>query len=289
MNFYYSFSTKIHQNIFQEDKYNKYLNRVVEWTKESVNYLRANYNNIYLITDKLGEKIFNNISFSNIFNDLENISCDYPEVWSLPKIYALSIIANKNKPFIHIDYDFFITRKLSDNIINADILLQSKEYDLDILKYNVEIFDKKCPIKYIKNYQTKSYAYNCGIIGGNNYDFYKTYTKNVINMITDSRNKCFWIDTKFNNQIYWTKAVLAEQYYIGCLLEENNIKPVLLFDILNNYSPYIYEHFEKTGAVHLFGHYKYLKTKGEAIEKCVQKLYSRNINLDTLNKIKQYR
>lgn len=278
MDFYYSFSTKIHQNIFKNDaSLNRYFTKVAGWTKESVNYLKQNYNNIYLITDKNGEKIFGNISFSNIFCDLENISCEYSEVWSLSKIYALSIIANKNKPFIHIDYDFFITKKLPDRIINADILLQSREYDLNNLQYNIKIFEKDCPIKYIKNYKTQPYAYNCGIMGGNNYDFYKVYTSNVINMVKDSQNKCFWIDKKFNQ--HWTKAVLAEQYYISCFLKENNIEPILLFDnsmTNEGYYPDQYEYFEKTGAIHLLGHFKYLKLKKENIEECAKFLKKRN-------------
>lgn len=278
MNFYYSFSTKICPNIYQGDNYNKCLNKVVELTKESVNYLKTNYNNIYLVTDFAGEKLFNNINFSNIYTELEKISNEFPQVWSLPKIYALSFIANKNQPFIHLDYDFFITKKLSDKIINADIILQSKQYNIDKWGYNTEFFEKKCPVKYIKNYKTQSFAYNCGVIGGKNFDFYKTYTKNVINLVTDERNRKFWINTKFNQKShnYYTKAILAEEYYITCFLEENNIKPVLFFDILNSdYFPFIYEHFEKTGAVHFYGHFKYLMTNKETLEKTIKSMKKR--------------
>lgn len=243
---------------FFHKQHNKEKAEVYRLTKLCVDTLRKNYQNIYLITDNLGKEIFENINWSGISTELESINFKkYPHIWSLGKLYAINIIANKGNPFIHIDYDFFITKKLSDEVINSDILVQSKEYQIDFI-YNTKLYNEVNIKRYLNNYKPINFSYNCGIVGGKNFNFWKEYSSKAISQVEDPENTFFW-QSKTNDEKWWSKAVLAEQYYLTCLLEEKNVKPTFIFDNYlceRNYSPFQTDYFKDTGAIHFLGPFK---------------------------------
>jgi len=289
MNFYLSYSTAFANsvNTFNWNKTKK--NEVYDLTKLCLHYLTKNYKNVYLITDKKGEEFFGDLNWSNIYTDLEGvISPKYKEVWSLGKLYAINLIANKNEPFFHIDYDFFILDRLPKNILNAQIVVQSREFACDI-QYEIKWYERGCKNKYLKKYKRNTITYNCGIIGGNDYKFFQKYSENAIKAVEDPKNKKFW------NRKYlfpaFVKACVAEQYYLCCFLKDNNRKPTLLFDNKpvdkevvgpnDNYCPLNKKYFRDKKIIHLFGDHKMFFYK---IYKNSNKEYL-SMNLSIIDKI----
>lgn len=289
MDFYLSYSTVFANSIntFNWNKTKK--NEVYDLTKLCLYYLTKNYKNVYLITDNNGKDFFGDLNWSNVYTDLEGvISPKYKEVWSLGKLYAINVAANKNKPFFHIDYDFFILDKLPQNILNAQIVVQSREFACDV-QYEIKWYERGCKNKYLKKYERNTITYNCGIIGGNDYKFFQKYSENAIKAVEDPKNKKFW-SRKYLFPAF-VKACVAEQYYLCCFLKDNNRKPTLLFDNKpankevvgpnDNYCPLNKKYFKEKQIVHFFGDHKMFFYK---IYKNSNKEYLK-INLSIIDKI----
>lgn len=229
-----------------------------------VKLIKKNYGNISLITDRRGKDFFGHLGWTSISTDLDQMPMIPSEVWSFGKLWAIYVISNKKEPFIHIDHDFFLFKKLEDTIINSKVLVQSLEYQIKSM-YKTEIYDKYCQNKYIRDYQSINYSYNCGIMGGTDYEFWNSYAKNAIRAVIDPKNKYYWW-TNYPEFDTFVKACVAEQYFLGCYLKANGIKPTLLFDNepkpkkdwASHYVPHELSYFYKTYAAHFYGHNKYL-------------------------------
>lgn len=238
------------------------------YTEKCLHLLKKNYQNIYFITDLEGDKIFGDLPWTKKFLDLEVMPKEYGEVWSLGKLKAFNMLASMGDPFLHIDYDFFITRPLPQSILEKDIVVQSVEPNLTIRKYGVKYFEKYCSHKYFATNLKLDLAFNCGIIGGNDLDFFKEYSTSSIGMVLHPENKTFWLQKFEYNDfdfMFWSKAVLAEQYYLAICLKYFNKNPTLFFDALapdlvrrNNgwYQPEDLRFLDRTGCIHLSGHAK---------------------------------
>lgn len=238
------------------------------YTEKCLNLLKKNYNEIYFITDLEGDKQFGHLPWTKKFLDLENIPKEYGEVWSLGKLKAFSMLAEAGDPFLHVDYDFFIKDKLPDVITKQDIVVQSVEPNLKERKYGVDYFEKYCKKKYFASNLRLDLAFNCGIVGGNDLDFFKQYSNTSIDMVLDPENKPFWLrDFEYNeiDFMLWSKAVLAEQYYLAICLKYFSKHPALFFNVLAPdlvslnrgwYKPEDLRFFRKTGCIHLSGHAK---------------------------------
>lgn len=249
MNIYFSYSTKVSRE--GED-----LDLARKLAEISVKSFKKFYENVYLITDLHGSKVFKGINFTKVYPILDNINQKYKDVWSIGKLYAIKYIAGKNEQFCHADFDFIITRPLPDDLLNANVFVQSIEYNLEQLAYNISYYNLLCKNKYLAKNSSSDKAFNCGIVGGKNCSFFYEYANTAIQMIEDIENKDLWLNN-YSKFRYWTKAVLAEQYYLACALQKHNIRPKLIFDnSAINYQPRSWlsqAFFEKTGAIHLLG------------------------------------
>jgi hypothetical protein len=255
MNIYFSYSTKVSNP--KED-----LSLTKKLAKISVENFKKYYKNVYLITDSNGLEIFKDINFTEVYSILDNINEEYKDVWSIGKLYAIRYIAEKGEQFCHADFDFFITKELPNEILNANVFTQSIEYNIQRLGYNVNYYEKLCKNKYLAenklhlNYLSSNKAFNCGIIGGKDCSFLYAYSNTAIQMVEDIENKDLWLKNHPEFQS-WTKAVLAEQYYLACALKKYNINPTLIFDnSIQNYAPLSAiskKFYKETGAIHLLG------------------------------------
>ena len=249
MNIYFSYSTKVSSK-------NENLNLTKKIAQISVEMFKKFYKNVYLITDSEGLDVFKDIGFKKIYSILDIVPEEYKDVWSIGKLYAFRYIAKKNEQFCHVDFDFIITKELPHRILNAQVFVQSIENDLDNLEYHVGYYNLLCKNKYLAKDIYLDRSFNCGIIGGKNCSFFYEYADTAIQMVEDIQNKNLWLRS-YPEFATWTKAVLAEQYYLACALKKYNINPELFF----NNSPQNYEpqsdiakkFFEETGAVHLLG------------------------------------
>lgn len=253
MEIYLSYSTKIRKSHFNCHK------DVIKLFEISIKLANKFNYNINIITDNQGYSWLKHIPVNSITQELESLNFKTKDVWSLGKLYAFNIISKKKKPFIHIDHDFFILKSFEKEVLDAEVIIQSIEFNLNQLNYDVSTFHKLCENKYYaQNSEHIDYSYNCGIIGGKNYEFFEEYSDSAIKMVADPANSKLWSQEQ-PSFAYWTKATLAEQYYLACCLDKFQIKPLLFFDnskTKKNYMPKDSFTLHDKKAIHLYGHHK---------------------------------
>lgn len=256
------------------------------------------YGSIHLITTVRGSQLLSDIPYTSVefFDDYipefeintTDILEKYKNVWALSKIFAYKQISKKRRPFLHIDYDVFLFKRLPHNFEIADVVLQSLENEyLTTNYYELDVYENSCPIKNIHDSNIK-YAYNCGVIGGTNYHFFDTYFKECLELILHPSNQNYFLNYEQllieKYEPHGQKAgnshlisCVVEQYLIAQLLKAFNINPLLILDLLH-YSDW-YDFCLKTnqkcnelGFTHLFGGNKWDALTQERIKNKISEL-----------------
>lgn len=237
---------KIVQSFWSKPYYSReyFFNNAGGWSHRTFNYMswalsclrfKKFYGRVELVTDELGKKLLVDIMelpYDNVSLKLNELNAKYSRfenIWALGKIYAYSI---QEEPFIHADGDVYIWGQLPERIEKSALLAQEMEYDFDLFHKNnlQDIFNK---IKYvpaaIKNYYNKTgdtSQYNAGIIGGNDVDFFKEYTREAIKIVDNNLNTIkgqFISTTSF--------PCFFEQYLYLCMAHEKKHSVETLFPV----------------------------------------------------------
>lgn len=183
---------------------------------------------VELITDTKGKDIFVEkigLPFQKTRIDLEKI--DYPtELWAIAKIIAYNL---QTEPFLHIDNDIFIWSELPEHIIKSNLVVQSIEEGFNHNRQYV--YDITNKFKYIpssildqKKNKTNIDSINAGIIGGNNLNFIKEYSREAINFIEQNRS-CLQNITNIKGF-----NLVFEQCLFYCMAIQKNEKITCLLD-----------------------------------------------------------
>jgi len=196
------------------------------------------YGEVNLYTDSKGKHILNKTldipysNFINCFDKLENVN---EKLWAFPKLHTYSI---QDSPFIHADTDIFIWEKFPDKLINSPLFCQNIEENFPIYSEALDeiltLFDW-IPAELINSlYKNKKIlAFNAGIIGGTDLEFFKklySISKKFIN-----KNEHFFdkIDVGIFNMIY-------EQQLGYAIAGKKDIQPKSLFNnIDSNFTPLV--------------------------------------------------
>lgn len=216
MKFYMSYWSGGYQN-----KPSEY---VIDLHKLSAHLILKNYGEVHMITDSNSIDSFKDIKFTTITTDLDSLP-QHNYNWALGKIQAYRIIAEKNQPFLHLDYDVFIWKKLPEDFLKNEVFAQEKENDIKL--YNIEQLRINIKNNYILNFNFNK-AYNMGIFGGNNTEFIKKYAESSYNFSTDEENKIAF--QYQNNSCFHCVAVTCEQYYLHQASKYWNIPVSVLFN-----------------------------------------------------------
>lgn len=168
---------------------------------------KQNYGEVTLYTDNLGKELLIDkleIPYSKVNLELNQLQ-DYPaELWALGKVLTYSL---QEKPFIHADTDVFIWNKLPADFLKVNLFAQNLECNFPrynevlgvVLREFKDIAEDLFPI-YLN---TKNiYAYNAGIIGGCNLDFFKDFKNKVFKIIDTNLDKLHLIDIGVFNMVY---------------------------------------------------------------------------------------
>lgn len=188
---------------------------------------KKHYGGVHLIGDKRGIELLRHLDWSSVSDELEELPEGFRDVWSLSKLKAYNIIAQKNEPFFHIDFDFFLLKRLPNEIETANVVFQSRETRLNSdLNYNTDVFHRDIKYLPVRRDRTNSgldikprvVAYNCGIVGGTDIGFFKLYSELAIKCVLSQENRSFWQDTELKPI---SKPILAEQYYASLIAHNN--------------------------------------------------------------------
>lgn len=203
---YFSYSSRGYQH--KPDK------NLLNFQKLAATFAKKNYGEVHLITDSESVEFFENLlPWSSISTDLDYLTWDYRDVWSLSKLEAYKLIAKKGDPFVHIDYDVVLWKPLPEWLFQTGVFAQCPEQTIGHL-YETDKFFANCPNKHCFDFCSPEYAYNVGVFGGNDLSFIYDYANAATEFVYDPTNKDFW--TKYSGYSkYWCKATLAEQHFLS--------------------------------------------------------------------------
>jgi hypothetical protein len=190
------------------------------------------YGRIDLVTDKKGKRLFIDIlglPYTNVSTDLDALE-EYDEsLWALGKIYTYGM---QNEAFLHVDNDIFIWSTFPQKIEKAPLIAQNiesnHEYYRDLMDFVYREFTYKPDFLIPHESNDIPKAYNAGIMGGNDFAFFKIYTKEVFNFI--NKNKVILKETRKGGI-----NCIFEQLFFYILANNNNIPVECLLPEMDEY------------------------------------------------------
>lgn len=189
------------------------------------------FQKVEMNTDDYGYNIFkyfesNNIKIKNTLNNFDNL--DSYLFWAYPKLYSLTL---QDEPFVHIDGDIFIFRKLKNELFEGDFGFQNRETTYYERTYNrlINFYDKNYLNKPIEWNPSLKSAINCGLMYFKDPTLAKIFHENIkkyfINIDKDSLSILKKELQEIINVTYITYPLLFEQYYINCFVNSfKNLK-----------------------------------------------------------------
>jgi hypothetical protein len=139
-----------------------------KWSwRACVALLRKHFKEVVLYTDEIGERLFANFEFTEV---VRLFDATYPRaLWGIAKLKTQSV---QQKPFVHVDGDFFLFN-FTEEAANSDVVVQCKEYKVQ--NYNksyVKLRKHDLCAPFLSNV-----VYNVGIVGGNNLTLLQEYAQ----------------------------------------------------------------------------------------------------------------
>lgn len=209
----------------------------------SVLIAKNSYGNVHLTTDTEGAKILveqMGLPYDSVSTSLDGLNVHHG-LWAYGKILTY---LEQNEPFLHIDFDVLLWRKLPDRFNNRKIIVQHLEsnpaphdegdkrrnwyyytYDQVWETLNAHIKMPPC-MKHVADCG----AYNMGVFGGNDLDTIKSYASMVQEIVTSPDNKAGWeaLSSRGNRFVARTNCTI-EQLSLYCFLKDVNVWPYPLF------------------------------------------------------------
>ena len=207
------------------------------------------------------------LSFSNVSTEI-NALADYdPGWWALGKLYTDSVQQN---PFVHIDSDVYLWKRLPAYLESADVFTQNLESFSEVgdAWYQPARVDRafqetggQLPEEWhwYRQIHTNQRGECCGILGGQRTDFIRHYSEQALRLALDTGNGRAW-------QTLGDKAgqmTLVEQYLLAACVDFhstnntsafNSVQMSYLFDSLRQaYNP---ESATRAGFTHLIANAK---------------------------------
>ena len=230
---------------------------LIDMHKLSAYYINKHYGECHLITDSTSKPYFLNLPFTSITTELDEIKNTETENWALGKLLAYRNISNRKEPFIHIDYDVFLLKKLPDSYLNSGVLVQSVEEDVYDC-YRLDVLKNHIPSRYNINPEKTDIAYNVGIFGGTNYNFIHSYSTKAIELCMDSECKIMFDiqsnETKRDKALKspgFGPACTCEQYYLWVLSQASGVDVTCLLPGSNKRKEEREKKTNELGYVHL--------------------------------------
>lgn len=205
---------------------------------------------IELVTDDYGASLLEGIPYDRVHRELNDIEHVDPRFWTAGKVYALS---TRKKPTVHIDGDVFF---LDDRCVYRledkwDVMVQMKEMGGHYESTYPPIFDELD--KYIKreDFRKYNFAYNTGIFGIQNLDFFRKFSFEYFNNIYELEI----LEAKINSK--HDINVALEQSLLTTMSQDNNLYVKEMINGREMSDPGLFETADEIGFCHLWGSTKY--------------------------------
>ena len=197
----------------------------------SVQTAKQHYSRTSLFTDDAGAEILVDgvgLQFDQVTTDLNALHDHDPDWWAVGKIFTHTL---QHEPYVHIDNDVFLWKRLPDRMEKSPVLAQNPElYDYGYSRYQVANFE--FAVNSVGGWlpeELKTYlplggilrAECCGVVGGNALSFMKHYAQLATKLIEEPRNQPAWPllnDKQSGNLIF-------EQYLLAACAHYHQGKP----------------------------------------------------------------
>lgn len=197
--------------------------------------LKKYYGEVELFTDRLGKRILIDhlqLPYSKVHLSLDGLAQFQDQLWALGKILTYSA---QTRPFIHVDSDVYLFSRFPGKVENAGLLCQN--FDVNHKEYYsaFETIDEHgIQLPEVMTSERKTaiclVACNAGILGGNDWKFFREYGKIAFRIVAENEHKLARLHfPRFN--------IILEQYLFYCLARKRNKKITPLFAQLNDGAP----------------------------------------------------
>jgi hypothetical protein len=182
----------------------------------SLHHTKKWFKRVHLITDLKGRDLVKkyDLNFDKVSVDLEDAMWGIDKKhWALGKIYACKI---QDVPFIHLDIDVILFKKLPDSLFSKDAIFQNSENKLERYSFykDMMILDKKMYKNRPDWYDVNNlHALNCGLIGFNRLDFLEEWWIESLKYIEYLRVS----DDSDGGYKTLISSLIFEQQFVGCL------------------------------------------------------------------------
>ena len=196
------------------------------------------------------------LPYDKVICDLDYLNTYHPQLWAFPKIHTYS---KQQSPFLHVDGDVFIYAPFDNSLLQNGLIAQNEEaatiYYGNILKSleaELSYFPEEILIE--RKSQKPVHAFNAGIFGGNDVEFFKTYCSKAFQFVEKNANNFSKINVSDFN-------IFFEQYLFYCLAKQSNKKVNVLIDkvigdnMYRGFSDFVEVPYNKH-YLHLLGDYK---------------------------------
>lgn len=218
-----------------------------------------------------------------------DFNVSHKSLWALSKIYTYSL---QTEPFLHVDGDVFVFEPFEEGLLASGLIAQNVEV---VNRYYLEAFDFYKSVIAFWPTQIKQRdlsigtmcAINAGVLGGNNIDFYRSFTGAAFEMFNRNSKKLSDIPLHQLNVIIEQCLCHSMAVYEG---REFSVVLKGLFED-NRYSGLanIWEVPAKRSYLHFIGHFKQNKLLCSLMAAFIRKKYPeyfyRVINLFKAKKI----
>jgi hypothetical protein len=246
----------------------------------SVGTVQRHYSDTFLITDDSGaetliEKL--GLRFGKVSLELNALDGADEHWWVLGKLYAYRA---PQRPFVHVDSDVFLWKRLPKWLVNSRVFAQNPErFIVDGPIYRPTAWEaemQRVGATLPREWQWYSrrrgnVAACCGIVGGRDYEFLRYYAQSAITMLEEHGADCNLSTTERLGC-----NVLIEQYFLSSCIEYHRWNPESRFfgiDIRYLFEPDadVPTSSRQRGYTHLMGSAKRDSDIAERLERRVQK------------------
>lgn len=179
----------------------------------SCHQLVKHHKEVELYTDRFGYEILIKklqLPYTKVHVVLDDLNNYHKDLWAIAKIKTFQM---QDVPFLHVDGDVFVWESLIEKFKNSNLVAQNLEITTE---YYNKMWDDISPYLTFMpldmagyNNKTSNFACNMGIIGGNDIDFFKKYTKKSIDFVDNNRKS--WLNiNNFNFNIFFEQVLFYE-------------------------------------------------------------------------------
>lgn len=220
----WSFWTKPHaqtaQNRWQEEKFHR-----LAWAL-SVATAQQHYPDTWLFTDDAGARLLADtlgLPFAHVSTGLNALEGFDPRWWAAGKVWTYKA---QTSPFLHLDADVFLWKRLTPDLESAPLVAQNPEYlNADATYYQpgeLEHVIEAARSGWLPDewrwYRASGWTQRaecCGVFGGTNIDFIRHYAAQALRMIADPDNQLAWSLLTGATDY----SILFEQYLLSACID----------------------------------------------------------------------